>query len=160
VSGPRLRTDIIDVYTVRAPHADADPTELLQIRRTRNPAAGTWQPVMGHVEPGERAIDTLWRELVEEIGLDRTGAVRAWSLERVRPFFLAERDEIVCSPRFVVEAARGWEPTLNDEHDAARWAPLADAERWFMWPGQREAIAEIRGLFEPGSLSEPVLRIV
>jgi len=158
VSGPGLRTDIIDVYVLRARRRGQE--ELLQIRRAREPAAGTWQPVMGHVEAGERATDTLWRELAEELGLGRTGAVRAWSLERVRPFFLADRDEIVLSPRFVVEVAQHWEPRLNDEHDAARWAPLADAARWFMWPGQREAIDEIRGLLEPGSLSEPVLRLV
>ena len=160
MSGPRLRTDIIDVYVLRAHRSDDRSHELLQIRRTRDPAAGTWQPVMGHVEPGERAAETLWRELREEVGLERSGAVRAWSLERVRPFFLAERDEIVLSPRFAIEVAPGWTPTLNDEHDAARWAPLAEAERWFMWPGQREAIGEIRALLEPGSLSEPVLRIV
>lgn len=160
MSGPALRTDIIDVYVARAAEAGPAPDGLLQLRRTREPAAATWQPVMGHIEPGERAVETLWRELSEEIGLDRSGVRRAWSLERVRPFFLAERDEIVLSPRFAVEVPPGWSPKLNTEHDAARWAPLVEAERWFMWPGQREAIAEIRGLFEPGSLSEPVLRLL
>ena len=57
----------------------------------RTPMRGTWQPVMGHIEPGERARDTAVRELHEELGLapghqlvrDAQREVRAVGLVRV-----------------------------------------------------------------------------
>ncbi|MEM0982334.1 MAG: NUDIX domain-containing protein [Planctomycetota bacterium] len=146
----------MDGYVLRG---GATP-ELLQMRRTGVVLNQTWQPVMGHVEDGESSIDCLWRELSEECSLDRKVVVGAWALEQVHPYYLAVRDEIVMSPRFLVEVESGWEPVLNHEHDAHRWVPLADAEASFMWPGQHGVIAEIRGLRSPGSLSEQALRIL
>ena len=109
---------------------------------------GTWQPVMGHLEPGETAADGMWREVHEETGLGRADAVNAWALEQVHPYFIAETDEIVLSPRFAVETAPAWEPTLNHEHDDARWIPIEEAADRFLWPGQHAAIAELRSMLE------------
>ncbi|MEL6328040.1 MAG: NUDIX domain-containing protein [Planctomycetota bacterium] len=144
-NGPRVRTDIVDVYVFRRGATDVS---LLQLLRARDPLGGTWQPVMGHVEAGERAVDTVWRELGEEVGLrPPSGVVGAWALEQVHPFFLADRDEIIMSPRFAVEVERGWEPELNDEHEGARWVSSGD-EGSFMWPGQRAAVRELLRLLD------------
>ena len=80
-------------------------------------------------------------------------------MEQVHPFYIAAIDSVVLSPRFVVEVAPGWEPTLNAEHTAARWVDAAAASRAFMWPGQRHAIREILELLAPDSLSREALRI-
>jgi 8-oxo-dGTP pyrophosphatase MutT (NUDIX family) len=112
---PTLRADLVDAYVFhRAPGL-----ELLQLRRARDPLRATWQPVMGHVEPGETAVACLWRELREETGLSPRDALGAWALEQIHPYFVADLDAVVMSPRFAVEVAPGWEPTLNHEHDAA-----------------------------------------
>lgn len=142
--GPRVRTDIIDIYVFRAAGAGV---EVLQLRRNGAPMAGSWQPIMGHIEPGESAASAAWRELREETGL--TPECRAfggmWALEQVSPFFLAEADAIVMSPRFAVRVGDGWAPTLNAEHDAWRWIAGDHAAGAWMWPGQAACVSEIAG---------------
>jgi dihydroneopterin triphosphate diphosphatase len=152
--GPSVRADVVDLYVFR--RTDSDTIELLQLERARPPLDATWQPVMGHVEPGERASETAIREAAEEIALDvRTpDCLGFWALEQVYPYYLPTLDCIVMSPRFVVEAAPGWEPTLNEEHTAHRWinAPTHDdkpATDHFMWPGQKRAIEELLAEIAP-----------
>jgi 8-oxo-dGTP pyrophosphatase MutT (NUDIX family) len=148
--GPRVRTDIVDVYVFR--RAARGMVEFLLLERAGEPLKGTWQPVMGHVERGERAEETALREMREEIGLAREGAavLGMWALEQTYPYFVAQIDCIVLSPRFAVEVALGWEPTLNAEHSGAKWARVnasSTAESaelaQFHWPGQKAAVAEI-----------------
>ena len=161
--GPACRTDVIDAYVFRLP----DPTraaaaELLQVRRTREPMLATWQPVMGHIEHGERASDTLGRELTEELGLDlaSSAVLGVWALEQVHGFFLPELDAIFFSPRFAVQVDTAWEPVLNEEHDAHRWVPIDHASRAFMWPGQLASIDELaRFVLPPASPTRDRLRL-
>lgn len=139
----RVRSDIIDVYIFRRPPGDS--FELLQLLRTDEPLKATWQPIMGHIEPGETALACALRELEEEVGLRQTDAaflgIRA--LEQVHPYYLPSSDSIVLSPRFALEVARNWSPRLNHEHSAHRWVDGASPETHFMWPGQIAAVKEI-----------------
>ncbi len=43
---------------------------VLLVKRARPPAAGLWSLPGGHIEPGERAIDAMRRELLEETATD------------------------------------------------------------------------------------------
>lgn len=144
---PTIRSDIVDIYLFR--RSGIQPgTELLQLRRATNPMHGSWHPVMGHIERGETAAACAVREMREETGLTRPQTLGLWALEQVHPFYIAKTDEIVMSPRFAAEVAPGWEPTLNDEHDAARWIPLGEAPQQFLWPGQVASIAELRTMLD------------
>jgi 8-oxo-dGTP pyrophosphatase MutT (NUDIX family) len=157
--GPLIRTDVVDVYVVRRV---GERVEVLQLLRAREPLKGTWHPVMGHVEVGESAINCAKRELREEIGLE-FGDPRLLglsALEQVHPFFIAAIDTVVFSPRFCAEVAPGFEPRLNDEHVNARWVPLAEARRYFVWPGQCASLREISEHILPGdSLARGHLRV-
>lgn len=139
MTGPRLRTDVIDVYVLSRRNGAIG---LLQLRRTEPPLERTWQPIMGHAEPGESAVHTALRELGEETGLTPADPafLGFWALEQVHPFFLPELDTIFLSPRFVVEAHADWEPTLCGEHDASRWVRTPED---FLWPGQQAAVREL-----------------
>lgn len=177
--GPTLRTDIVEVYVVRRP-ASGRGAWFLQLRRARGALAGTWQPVMGHIEADETAAQAALRELREETGFvptDRGGVgasganpdapterlpvVRAmWQLEIVSPFFLAEADAIMLSPGFVVEVEPDAEPVLDDSHDASRWVRADHARQMFLWPGQHRAIEHIMGDILPADAPmREVLRI-
>lgn len=138
----------MDVYIVRRAE---EHLEFLQLRRSprhRETLAGTWQPIMGHVEREESAIDTALRELAEEVGLERGSDdfIAMWALQGVHPYFLASRDAIMLSPRFVVEVSPTWVPKLNDEHDDWRWVCGDDVASSFLWPGQVHACAECNEL--------------
>ena len=195
LGGPRVRTDVIDVYVFQraekpprpvvgasasgsswggvTPDTGADVERdvyFLQLLRARDPLGQTWQPVMGHAEKGEKAVACAVRELAEEVGLPKGDrALRGlWALEQVHPFFIAELDAIVMSPRFAAEVEPGWTPRLNDEHTAHRWVHFRDVVRpgggggevAFMWPGQRAAAREIvESLMADGSVCEGRLRI-
>lgn len=158
--GPRLRSDIVDVYIF---HVDADRSpRFLQLHRAAPPLDQTWQPVMGHIEQGETAISTARRELEEEVGLHAAHeAWRGfWALEQVYPYFVREIDCVVLSPRFAAEVDASWSPRLNAEHTDFRWIRWADVERSFMWPGQKAACREIvEELARPDSLARDRLRI-
>lgn len=207
VGGPRIRSDVVDVYIFQraatpprpvvgpsaasgswggiTPDTGADPVPgiyFLQVLRARDPLGQTWQPIMGHCEQGETAVQCALRELEEEVGLTpapggrwqgggpKSGTTPAhflslWALEQVHPFYIAELDAIVLSPRFAAEVAAGWSPRLNDEHTAHRWVHARDAMRAsgagaFMWPGQRAAAREVvESLMVEGSVCAERLRV-
>lgn len=163
---PRIRTDIVDVYVFRRWPADAAGRvdvylEFLQLFREGGRLSRTWQPVMGTIEAGETAHATAVRELWEEVGLKRSSGeiLGMWALEQVSPFFLAQQDEIVLSPRFAVEVGPAWVPRLNEEHSAFRWIAGHQASRFFMWPGQLAAVKEVLDLLRFGSEAEGILRV-
>src|SRR4051812_1092336 len=165
---PAIRTDIVDVYVFRRFPSEGitrgDPyVEVLQLYRAEAPLVSTWQPVMGHVESGETGAACAWRELFEELGLQRGDAalLGLWALEQVHPYFMAELDAVILSPRFAAEVSGHWEPRLNGEHRAHRWIAAHQAHRYFMWPGQVAAVHEItQWLLKPGSLMAGATRVV
>ena len=142
-AGPVVRTDIIEVYLFQG--APGSGLAVLQLRRATAPMVGDWHPVMGHIEPGEAAVECARRELGEEVGLGAGDPawVGFWQLEQVHPYYLAAVEAVVLSPRFAVEVRPGWEPTLNHEHDGSRWISEESVEVEFVWPGQRAALREI-----------------
>lgn len=159
MNGPIVRTDLVDCYVFKR---DAGAIELLQMRRACETLHGTWQPVMGHVEQGESATEAVVRELAEETGLDARGpsVLGFWALEQVHPYYLPSRDAVMLTPRFACEVNIGWQPALNEEHDLHRWVPADDADKLFMWPGQRAAIRELIEITRPGDLAGESLRLV
>jgi len=138
MAGPKLRTDIVDVYVFR--RSTGQHVELLQMRRATGALVDTWHPVMGHVHDGETAVQTAVRELMEETGFS---AQVMWQLEQPNIYYLASHDSMVLGPCFAVEVAADAEPTLNHEHDAHRWVSEARVDMDFLWSGQRQAIAQI-----------------
>ncbi len=150
VGGARIRADIVDIYVFRVPQSNPGAVELLLLERATEPLAKTWHPLMGHMEDGETAPRTALRELAEETGLvrDDPALLGFWALEQVHPYYVAEIDCVVLSPRFVVQVTPFWEPTLNEEHCAHEWVTVLSADpaaalRRFLWPGQKRAVQEI-----------------
>ncbi len=167
--GPSVRSDIIDVYIFR--RASATPASrdihILQLLRATEPMGQTWQPVMGHIEPNETAVMTALRELKEEVGLapSSPGFKGMWALEQVYPYYIADLDCIVLSPRFAVEVAPEWSPTLIAEHSRARWigVPFHAGQPgvdFFLWPGQKLCVGDlVRDIVPVDALTRERLRV-
>ena len=163
MTGPAIRTDIVDVYVFRRPSGGTARVEFLQLHRQvgEKDLPGTWQPVMGHMEAGETAARTALRELGEETGFTpAAGLTGFWQLESPNAYFLHSHECFVMSPCFAVEVEPALEPRLDASHDTYRWVGRSGVDRAFLWPGQRQAIGQIvRDVLEPGAPAEPVLRI-
>ncbi len=150
---PTLRTDILDAYLFRA---SPRGIQFLQLLRSQPPLAGSWQPVMGHINPGETAVAAAIREIAEETALNvrHKDCLGFWALESVHPFFLPGPDAIILSPCFAAHAPADWSPTLNEEHSSHRWILEHDLDANFMWPGQRAACREVISLALTGILTK------
>ena len=154
--GPTLRTDVAELYIAQV---DPSGVRMLQLRRANAPMLGTWQPVMGHAEPGETALATVVREALEETALMLDASATLFALEQAPPYFLAERNEIMIAPRFLAIVDAGFAPTLNEEHTDARWIDPSSAAAWF-WPSQRVAAAEALEIcLDPGTPTAQALRV-
>ena len=154
-AGPRVRTDKVQVFLVD-PHGIAGSAlivpRLLQLRRADEPMRGTWQPVMGTIEPGETAPRAAARELREETGFDvHDAGHELYQLDGVHPFYMAPTarrpEAIYLCPCFFVFVPASWSPVLNGEHDDYRWVRLTEAAhvgaRGCVWPGQRASVLEL-----------------
>ena len=97
-------------------------------------SGGYWHTIAGKVEEGEEPDAAALRELREETGL---------AVEELEPLseFAYVREEWESEPglrvhvkAFLVDVERGWEPTLNEEHDEYRWLPRDEAAALLYWP--------------------------
>lgn len=106
----------------------------------RNALHRTWGFPKGHLEPGEDDVAAMWRELREETGIESAAIVPGFreafsypvrgkdgrSLEKTVVYFLGE------SPSADVRLSR--------EHDAAKWAGLAEAEELVAFENMRRLL--------------------
>lgn len=131
--------------------ARPDRTEVLVTHRI-DELGGHWHVVAGALEQGESPQHAAERELFEETGLRLPLAAE----ESVHEFVYAipgssgvlegrrvmpvVKMKVVC---FLVEAAAGWEPILNWEHDSCAWVGPAEACRRLRWPSMARALRQV-----------------
>lgn len=105
-----------------------------------NYMGGTWQLVTGKLEPNETAYRAAVRELLEETGLK---PIDFYQVDRVNTFYLALNDSLNHVPMFCAMVSDSDEVILNDEHTAYRWLTPNSFAGQLMWPGERDAFAEV-----------------
>jgi 8-oxo-dGTP pyrophosphatase MutT (NUDIX family) len=108
---------------------------------------GIWNVCAGQIEDGESYADGAARELLEETGLvaplvDLT-MPQPYEVEEPFRHLYAPGEYIVMVESFAVEAPAGWEPTLDWEHDEARWCSPVEAAALLYWPEPREVLREL-----------------
>ncbi|HYO08727.1 MAG TPA: NUDIX domain-containing protein [Tepidisphaeraceae bacterium] len=134
-----VRHDMVTVFVARAGER-AGGREFLQLRRRAGDVmGGTWQTVRGGIEAGETAVEAAVRELREETGLT---AAEWYQLSSIDSFYIAATDTIWHCPVLVAITEREHCVKLNAEHDDWRWVPQDQVTSAFMWPRERELIAE------------------
>jgi 8-oxo-dGTP pyrophosphatase MutT (NUDIX family) len=92
----------------------------LFLLRSQGKHAGTWGLSGGKIEPGEHLLDSLYRELREEIGYD-------FSETKVIPIekFTSEQGQFSYNT-FVIPIDEEFVPDLNHEHRGYCWVRLDD----------------------------------
>src|SRR5687768_10304852 len=149
-----VRHDMVTIFVARPVGASH---EFLQLRRVpSNYMGGTWQTVSGKVKPGETAAQGALRELREETGLM---AMEFYRLSQLASFYTVPNDTIWHNPVFFALVDPDGEIVMNHEHDAHRWVAVEQANASFMWPIDRQLIAEIRQEIFSDSALKPHLRI-
>ena len=108
---------------------------------------GYWNLVAGGVEEGEAPAAAARRELDEESGLAQP--VRFESVPLGLAYVRPEGSKVLLHG-FSVEAPRGWEPILNEEHVEYRWCSAADADALLAYPEPREAVRWVARQLEGG----------
>lgn len=119
---------------------------------------GAWEAVHGHIEPGETPVAAAVRELREETGC---AAERLYNLSRMEAFYLHKTDQIALIPVFAAVLAPEAVVFVSNEHQAARWLPLAQAQRELAWPRERRGLEDVAVLLGSGNAGplEDVLRV-
>lgn len=92
----------------------------LFLLRNNGTYAGSWGLPGGKVEPNEYLIDSLYRELQEEIGYDFTNA-KTIPIEK----FTSENNRFHYHT-FLIPVYDEFVPLLNHEHDGFCWVKLKD----------------------------------
>ncbi|MET7498779.1 NUDIX hydrolase [Streptomyces microflavus] len=115
------RRDGIGKYVVGALITDEDGRVLLLRRRPHDFLGGLWELPGGGVEPGERLVDALCREVLEETGLTVTCVTgHAGSFDYASRSGLRTRQLTFA----VTVGATG--PVALTEHDSSAWADRGD----------------------------------
>lgn len=115
--------------------------EILLIRRA--PARmypGLWQCVTGKLEPGERIVDGVLREVAEETGLGPAEFEAFMETDLVNWFHAADLDTLLCEVVFAARVRPNASVTISDEHDAFQWLPADAAKDLVTWPAYQRAI--------------------
>ncbi len=141
------RPDLVDCWIFRVARTARDvarPEVLLLRRAPGRILSGLWQCVSGSLEADERVALGALRELYEETGFGAGEIEAYYDLDLVNQFHEPSVDGILTAAVFAVRLRLDAQPTLSDEHDESRWAPVDDAHAEVIWPGYRTAIERIR----------------
>ncbi len=156
MSAAPLRVGYIDLLVLRGA---GEQLEVLCLRRGPNGRSpGSWEAVHGHIDPGEKPVAAVLRELLEETGLKPESL---YSLSRAEAFYRHSENEVVLIPVFAAFVARNAKVKLSDEHDEHEWLRSQAARVRMSWPRIRREIGyaiRLVGLGNAGVL-EDVLRI-
>jgi dihydroneopterin triphosphate diphosphatase len=110
----------------------------------RSPGGGGyWHAIAGGVESGEDWEAAALRELREETGLEANEMRSLGEFSYVRESWEAEAGLRVDVHAFLVDAAPGWEPELDHEHDDYRWCSRDDAMELLFWPEPSALLREL-----------------
>ena len=93
----------------------------LFLLRNSSSYKSSWGLVGGKLEPGERVVDALRREIKEEIDFDLSDEQKIVPIEK----FTSANDKF-CYHTFIIQVEDEFLPVLNHEHRGYCWVHLED----------------------------------
>ena len=118
--------------------------KFLLLKRIGKYLDGVWQPITGRIEPGETAWQTALREVKEETDLVPD---RLYSANRVEQFYEPSHNCICMAPIFVAFIDSDQNIKLSSEHSDFQWTTADDAQKYLLFPQQKQTIKQIETEF-------------
>lgn len=134
---PAHRVTGVDVWPYRLREGEA---EFLLLHRVGIDGPPFWQGVSGWIEANEAPHMTALRELREETGF---AADALFTVDAIFDLYKSLRGTVETIVPFAALVASGAEPELSAEHDAWRWALVAEALESVHYEPQRTALRRI-----------------
>ena len=106
---------------------------------------GFWQPVTGGVEEGERRIQALEREVLEETGIKNFARIiEDVGYYEFLDFFKREaRSRLIKEYAFGVEISSNEKIVIGWEHSEYRWCNSEEALKLLKWKENKEALKKL-----------------
>ena len=122
-----------------------DGIEFLLLKRSdRVIYPGLWQMVNGKIKAGEKAYQTVLREIKEETGIVPENL---WVVPKVDSFYSHENNNIMLLPVFAAQFNFFSKPVISDEHSEFKWVNPEEAKKLLAWDGQRQSVDLILNYF-------------
>lgn len=106
--------------------------KVLILKRTPE-RSGYWQPVCGGVENGEKLIETVLREVLEETGIKNIKSIidleYTFTYKETKKGILMDMQDYC----FAVEIENESIVKLSDEHEEFRWCSYIEAKKYLKW---------------------------
>ncbi len=152
----QIEIGTVDVFVI-APRSAGWRVLALQ-RGTNTRCSGAWEPVHGHIEPGEEPEDAAIREVREESGLVVDRLYNAC----VQPFYLHKTHTLQLAIVFAAFVDEPGTVTIGPEHQRAEWLSVEDALLRFNFPAERQSLRTIVELLSTGNAGpvDDVMRIL
>jgi 8-oxo-dGTP pyrophosphatase MutT (NUDIX family) len=151
----QVEVGTIDVYVVRPL---ATGWRVLALRRGPHARCpGAWEPVHGHIDPGEEPEQAATRELREETGL----VAERLYIVRVQPFYVRATRTLQLAVVFAAFVAEPADVVIGTEHVAAEWLSVDEALARYAFPGERASLREVAELLARGDAGpvDDVMRV-
>ena len=151
----QIEVGTIDVFVVRPLTAGWRVLALQRGQHARCP--GAWEPVHGHIDPGEQPEEAAVRELREETGL----VAERLYIVRVQPFYIRATRTLQLAVVFATFVAEPANVVIGTEHVRAEWLTVDEALVRYGFPGERASLREVAELLASGDAGavEDVMRI-
>lgn len=119
--------------------------EFLLLKRTLE-RGGFWQPITGGIEGDETKLDTVRREVQEEIGVKNIQKI----ISNVYSFMLKEnnKEEFVFGVEIDSNEKIILEKNVCLEHEEFKWFTFEEALSLLKWPGNKEGLIRLNSILE------------
>ncbi|MHA1959822.1 MAG: NUDIX hydrolase [Candidatus Thorarchaeota archaeon] len=139
---------MVDRYNVLVLVFTKTPALRVLLLRRPDEQGGTWEPILGAVEPGERMDEAARRETAEETGVHVSHEIICLLYA---PIYEQERNGVKSVERdigFAIELPQQVDIQLSSEHVEYRWCDVKDAMDLMKHKNDLDALATLLNLVE------------
>ena len=120
---------------------------LLNYPSRKNSKRAYWDLPKGHIEKGEKELDTVKREVMEETGLSDIGPIDGFK-EWIKYFFVSEGKKIFKIVTFYLAETQNAEVKISSEHIGYEWLSYEKAVKKLTFKNAKEIVRKANEYLE------------